>query len=72
MQAKYGNPTAQFFGAKLDGTVTQWSNAVSAILLFERTAGVDSCFVLVTHKELAKLARARIEAERKAHLKDDL
>lgn len=74
MQAKYGDPTQHFFRAKSDGNVANWSNAVSEIFFFEGngTRRGRRCTVLVTHKELAKLARGRIEADRQAHLRDDL
>jgi hypothetical protein len=78
LKGKYGETTVKEtrtyqngFGAKFDGDVLVWRNAVSEISLFERAGKVDDSLLIVVHKELGKLAAEKIKSNIKPR-SDDL
>jgi len=63
LKAKYGEPTRKnrqtyenAFGAKFDGDVVVWANAVSEIMIYERAGRTDQSLLIFTHKKLSETA----------------
>lgn len=69
MKEKFGEPSSvqtkvyqNGFGAKFEGDESTWHNTVSAIAFFERAGKTDRSLLVVSHKQLAAIANARLEA----------
>jgi len=78
VKAKYGEPAKKdtrtyenAFGAKFDGGVMIWSNAVSEITVFERAGTVDDSLLIVSDKELQKTANEHLKAKVKPRNLDE-
>lgn len=77
VKAKFGEPKARdtrtyqnSFGANFSGEVLLWNNAVSELNLFERAGRTDSSLLLVSHKELERVASDNIKLKIKPRTDD--
>ncbi len=77
VRAKYGQlrtkETRSYensFGAKFEGEVFLWNNAVSELALFERAGSTDKSLLILTHKELEKAADDNIKRKIKPRTDD--
>jgi len=77
LKEKFGEPTLKRtethqnrFGAKFEGDLVSWENAVSELFIQERAGSIDRSILIMKDKQLTKVEEAKIKAANKPKIDD--